>query len=53
MPGSTSFSSFFVADGLFGFLLGFGAGFAGLRSCKGLKGWVWLCELIMVSQITA
>ena len=51
MPGSGSASGFFADD--FFALLDFLGGGGLVNNCKGLKGWVWLWELMMVSQMTA
>ena len=50
MPGCNSGSCFFVVVDFLDFLVGVGAF---LNSSNGLKGWDWLCELMMVSQMIA
>ena len=51
MPGSGSTSRFFID--CFLLLLDFSGAGDLLINCSGLKGWDWLRELIMVSQMTA
>lgn len=52
IPGFNSGSGFF-ADCFLDLLVFFAGGGADFRSCKGLNGFDWLWELMMVSHMTA